>query len=591
MAYSIIGIKNHKTMPAIAQVGHHNERTRETRNADPERRHLNERLVGSGDLCADVQARLDAAGVMKVRANGIRAVEIMQTASPEWFHQASPEQVRGWLDRSAAWVKGRYGDNLVSLHLHMDETSPQLHAVVVPITPDGRLCHKELFGHPAKLRDMHTGYNRAVAELGLERGTERSKAEHRDIQEWYHQMETPTREAWELARQVTIAPARAGEGLEERLARTIAPEIAAERTRATYWRDRAEQTERQLEGARERLRDGQMPSYERYGELARTVRDTELTDVLTGLGGRQDPHDRYKWHINGHELNVRGQKYYDFHAPEGARDAKGGGAIDLTKYVTGYDFRAAVDYLNERHYAGRALEAPAIPYRAQEEERGPFRLPEEHPDRWPEVRRYLVDARKCPADLVDEAHGRGDVYATVHQAYPNAVFVRRDPDGQAVGAYMRGTRGPFYGMAKDTTREAGHFSLDFGTPNRLQGPSLVLVESPIDAMSYAALKANGHTYGRIVSTDGNGPLPTREIERTLEQGGIVRAAFDKDGGGDRLWERVQEHYPAETSGNYTPVMRQTPKGKDWNEDLQRQQAQEHERSGPERGGHAMMPDF
>jgi hypothetical protein len=32
------------------------------------------------------------------------------------------------------FLRTRYGNNLVSAHLHMDETSPQIHAVMVPIT-------------------------------------------------------------------------------------------------------------------------------------------------------------------------------------------------------------------------------------------------------------------------------------------------------------------------------------------------------------------------------------------------------------------------------------------------------------------------
>jgi len=588
MAYSIIGIKSHQAMAKIAEVGAHNERMRETRNADPARRQENERLLGSGDLYADVQARLDAVGITKIRSNGVRAIEHMLTASPEWFHEASPERVREWVDRSMTFLRDRYGDNLVSAHLHMDETSPNIHAVMVPITPDGRLSKTYYFDKRAQLRELHTDYNKSVAPIGLERGTERSKATHQEIQAYYHKMGLPTREAWAMARQITIAPLREGETLEERLAATLAPALAEEQTRTQYWKSQATQTQQQLEGARERMREASTPSYDQYRDIAQRVRDTDLTDVLGALGGKRDQYDRSKWHVEGYELSIRGQKYADMHVTKGTPYARSGGAIDLVRYVKGYDFKRAVDYLNDRHYSGHAVETPAAeptPY-VQSEGKGAFTLPQEHAERWPDIRAYLVDQRGIPGSLVDEAHARGDVYATLHQGYPNAVFVRRDDEGQAIGAYMRGTRGRFYGMAKDSDKEAGYFSVAYGTPNRLDKPSLVIVESPIDALSYAALKSTGHAYGRIISTDGYGPLPTEAIDETLQAGGTVRGAFDNDGpagGGSTLWHDMTDAYPQETSGDYTSIMRETPKAKDWNEDLQRTTEQAQNMSGFEMG--------
>jgi len=577
MAYSIIGIAKHQTMAKIAVVGQHNERTRETRNADRARRQDNERLRGSGDLCTDVQARLDAAGITNIRSNGVRAVEHMLTASPEWFREAGPENVREWVNRSMTFLTDRYGDNLVAANLHMDETSPQIHAVMVPITADGRLSARDYFGGwtgPAKLVAMHTSYNKAVADLGLERPTERSKAEHKDIQKFYHEMGQPTRDAWEAARQITIAPPTPGVSMEEHLAATVAPVLAAEKTRAQYWKHQAEQTVKQLQGAREQNRAYRM-SYEEFGEAMNRVRETDLREVIQGLGATPDRYDHDVWHIDGKKINIQGTQYYDFHAPNDPM-AHRGGAIDLVQYATRRTFTEAVTYLNERHYGGRAGDAhtrepSAYVQQVQHTEPRSFQLPPNAPDRWPEVHRYLVIGRGIPADLVDEAHGRGDLYATVNRGYPNAVFVRHGEDGQAVGASMRGARGTFYGMVKDSDKRAGFFGVSYGTPTPGHPPTLAVVESPIDALSYAALHRNGPAYGQVLSTDGIGPLPTRQIDETLAQGGTVCAGFDNDGpggAGDHLWQQMKDAYPTETSGDYTPIMRQTPKGKDWNDDLE-----------------------
>ena len=577
MPYSIIGIKKLHTVQELGAASAHNERTRETRNADPARRQDNERLRGSGDLCADVQARLDAAGIVKVRANGVRAVEHMLTASPEWFHAASPEQIREWVTRSMDFLTARYGDNLVSAHLHMDETSPQIHAVMVPITPDGRLVAKEYFGTPAKLRTLHTDYNRDMEPLGLQRGTERSKATHMELQDYYHQMGLPTKEAWEAARDITIASPPSGVSMEEHLAATIAQALTADKQRAQYWEQRATRVEGQLQGER-MTRERHEMSAEQYGQIINRVRDTDLVEVMQGLGATRDRYDRDVWHLGTKKINIQGDKYSDFHAPASDPMARRGGAIDLVQYASGRTFKETIEYLNTRHHGGRALDMPVpAPHAPERPEPGAPQLPANALDRWPEVRRYLVIERHLPADLVDEAHRRGDVYATEHKGYPNAVFVRHDEDGQAVGSFTRGTRGRF---RQSTTREGhdGYFSVEYGRPSPGEPPALAVVESPIDALSYVALHRDGPGYGRVVSTDGSGPLPKRQIEETLEQGGTVRAAFDNDGpdgGGQRLWQAMTNTYPTETSGDFTPIMRQKPEGKDWNEDLEHSPSAQH----------------
>lgn len=60
----------------------------------------------------------------------------------------------------------------------MDETTPHMHLNLVPITPDGRLCSKDLFDKP-KLQQLQTDFYNAVGKrYGLERGKEGSQVKH-----------------------------------------------------------------------------------------------------------------------------------------------------------------------------------------------------------------------------------------------------------------------------------------------------------------------------------------------------------------------------------------------------------------------------
>ncbi len=204
----------------------------------------------------------------------------------------------------------------------------------------------------------------------------------------------------------------------------------------------------------------------------------------------------------------------------------GGGAIDLVMHTTRYDYRAAVAYLRDTHGAEAAITAATwhgarqAQQDAQEiverEERPAFRAPIADEGRWPQVRNYMVEQRQIPASLVDDLHNRGAVYADARR---NAVFIRSDKDGQAVGASLRGTApgSDFKGLAAGTRRDEGHFSFTVGKAEMHAAPQVYITESPIDALSRAALllAAGDRHEMTFASTDGHGELPRRQIDEGL----------------------------------------------------------------------------
>lgn len=90
------------------------------------------------------------------------------------------EQVR-LLTEFNDWLKERY-PNVISSEIHLDETKPGLHFVLVPLTEDGRLSAKEIFSKTnlKKLQDDSLeffqgvghkhGFHRLTEEERLERG-------------------------------------------------------------------------------------------------------------------------------------------------------------------------------------------------------------------------------------------------------------------------------------------------------------------------------------------------------------------------------------------------------------------------------------
>ena len=73
----------------------------------------------------------------------------------------------------------RYGEeNIIAAVVHNDETTPHMHFNLMPITPDGRLCSKQLFDKP-QLQQLQTDFYEAVGKRwGLQRGKECSQKKH-----------------------------------------------------------------------------------------------------------------------------------------------------------------------------------------------------------------------------------------------------------------------------------------------------------------------------------------------------------------------------------------------------------------------------
>ncbi|RIY04819.1 MobV family relaxase, partial [Hymenobacter rubripertinctus] len=191
MPYAICRVAKIKTAQAGAAKTAHNYRQRETPNADTERKPLNREYINTAErnYWELATERIQEAGA-KVRHDSVRGVEVLLTASPEAFKRqadGTPHDWHGskWAETNIAFLKAQFGEqNVVSCTLHQDELTPHFHAVVVPITEDGRLSAKDRF-NPKTLRQLQTDYAEAMKPFGMERGVEHSRAKHEVMRHVY----------------------------------------------------------------------------------------------------------------------------------------------------------------------------------------------------------------------------------------------------------------------------------------------------------------------------------------------------------------------------------------------------------------------
>jgi hypothetical protein len=194
MSYAVIRVAKIKTAQQASAKTAHNYREHALSNADqeaphPNREYLNHAQRNYGELA---EQRISQVVTRKVRADQVRMVEVIMTGSPEAFKRDAEGRAvdyskSKWAQDNLHFLQNKYGkENVVSFTLHQDEKTPHVHAVIVPITTDGRLAAKELFT-PQTLRTLQTEYAQAMAPYGMERGVEHSQTINQPPRRMYGQ--------------------------------------------------------------------------------------------------------------------------------------------------------------------------------------------------------------------------------------------------------------------------------------------------------------------------------------------------------------------------------------------------------------------
>lgn len=219
--YAVFNMR--KPKGGINSLGLHIERRHHPDNARAELSHLNRYDIvklppGCKTIAEAVEYRIAHAGLArKVGKNQVRCLTAVMSSDHDKMEELIKEgKFEGWLNDSVRWAQDKFGrENVVGAVLHMDETTPHLHIVIVPIVttereraareakvkkryrtkPKGtaRLCANEI-ATPENLTLCQDEYAQAVNKYGLERGERGSLARHVDQQEYYRNLQRNKKE-------------------------------------------------------------------------------------------------------------------------------------------------------------------------------------------------------------------------------------------------------------------------------------------------------------------------------------------------------------------------------------------------------------
>ncbi len=201
--YAVIRLEKRKGA-AISAIEKHNNRTTEilpdgtkkqwAENADPNltEKNITYKKYPSLNLNQSINQHLKEIGIEKIRKDAVKAVEILCTASPEFFHQKDMDlRIDAFRKKANAFIIEKYGkENVMTADLHLDEKTPHIHYVIVPITKDKRLSAKIVCGNRKDYQNLQNEYAEKMKGLGLKRGIEGSNAKHIEMKEFYGTLKT-----------------------------------------------------------------------------------------------------------------------------------------------------------------------------------------------------------------------------------------------------------------------------------------------------------------------------------------------------------------------------------------------------------------
>ncbi len=221
MGYFTLDFKKAKGA-SDTRMSDHIERRVIAPNVDSTRTHLNRELVElpEGVAARDeaIAYRIRSAGIKrKITSDQVRAVRVMMSGTHRDMMKIQQDgRMDEWCNDSMEWLYRTFGrENTVSAVLHMDETTPHIHATIVPIVTGerrkakqkqtegkrsyrkkadaARLCADDVLNRD-KLTGYHDDYAKVMEKYGLQRGVRGSEARHVTTTQYYRDLERQTGE-------------------------------------------------------------------------------------------------------------------------------------------------------------------------------------------------------------------------------------------------------------------------------------------------------------------------------------------------------------------------------------------------------------
>lgn len=208
MGFAVLHIEK-GTAGNVSGLGNHIDRTKHVLNANPElsgqnfyiRPDISSNRVffvkerDKRPLKERIKSRIQEGykGKAAIRKDAVTHLKLVLTGSHKEMKEIEkdPQKLKDWARTNYVFVGEHFGyKNIVEFSCHLDERTPHIHCVVVPLTKDGRLSAKEVMGDRRKLSELQDCYGKVMQnKFGLQRGIKGSTATHDSVREYYGRIE------------------------------------------------------------------------------------------------------------------------------------------------------------------------------------------------------------------------------------------------------------------------------------------------------------------------------------------------------------------------------------------------------------------
>ena len=167
------------------------------KNADLSKTHANKEYIEKYKTIALPQAvkkRLNEGynAKRKIRTDAVKYITHIFSGSHKEMIEIfkDKKKTKEWLQKNYDFACKEFGkENILRFTLHLDEKTPHIHCITVPLTKDGRLSAKEVIGNRKDLEQRQDRYAELMKPLGLERGIKNTGRKHETAKEYRKRLE------------------------------------------------------------------------------------------------------------------------------------------------------------------------------------------------------------------------------------------------------------------------------------------------------------------------------------------------------------------------------------------------------------------